>query len=149
MSDVLSAEQRKRNMSRIRAKNTRPEIYIRKLLFSRGFRFRLHRKDLPGNPDIVLPKWKVVLFVNGCFWHRHLCDSFRWPKSNERFWREKLLGNYRRDVRNVEALEACGWRIAVIWECAIKSLSTNDTMKLGDTLEEFIRSNNNRLEIPS
>ena len=106
-------------MSGIRGKNTKPELLIRKALHARGFRYRLHC-DLPGKPDICLPKHRAVIFVHGCFWHGHNCALFHWPKTHEAFWREKIRANRERDQGNEDKLSALGWRCAVIWECALK-----------------------------
>lgn len=120
--DVLTKEQRHKNMSRIRGKNTKPEEIVRKYLFSRGFRYRKNDRRYPGKPDIVLPKYKTVIFVNGCFWHRHEgCRYASVPKSRQDFWLPKLQGNVERDQRNIEALKKAGWSVIVIWECEIKS----------------------------
>jgi len=118
--DVLTKEQRRLNMRRIRAKNTKPEMRVRRGLHAAGFRYKLHDKSLPGKPDIVLPKYKCVIFVNGCFWHGHECALFRWPKENRSFWENKIRGNRRRDRINEMKVESLGWRIIVIWECSFK-----------------------------
>lgn len=107
-------------MSGIRGKNTKPEIIVRKALHAAGYRFRLHRKDLPGKPDIVLPKYKTVIFVHGCFWHKHDCRYFKWPKTRPDFWREKIEGNVERDRLAYEKLEEMGWRVKVVWECELE-----------------------------
>ena len=107
--DVHSLEQRSFNMSRIKGKNTKPEMIIRQWLWRNGLRYRLHRNDLPGKPDIVFAGRKKVIFVNGCFWHKHNCKYFKWPKSNTEFWRQKIEGNIRRDADNCAALIAAGW----------------------------------------
>lgn len=120
MPDVHSAGTRSRNMAAIRGRDTKPEILIRKGLFAAGFRYRLHDRRLPGRPDLVLPKYRAVIFINGCFWHGHDCPMFRWPETREEFWREKIRGNIARDQRNHKAVDAMGWRRAVIWECALK-----------------------------
>jgi len=107
-------------MAAIKGRDTKPERIIRKSLHARGFRYRLHTKDLPGRPDLVFPKYRAVLFVNGCFWHGHNCALFHWPKTHEAFWREKIRANRERDQGNEDKLSALGWRCAVIWECALK-----------------------------
>ena len=114
------SEQRSRNMSAIKSKNTKPEIAVRRLLHSMGYRFRLHRKDLPGSPDIVLPKYKTVIFVHGCFWHRHKnCKYASTPKTRQEFWEAKFRENINRDKLNQENLSSKGWKIIVVWECEI------------------------------
>lgn len=107
-------------MSGIRGKNTKPELVIRSALHRAGFRFRLHRKDLPGRPDLVFPRYRAVLFIHGCFWHRHDCHLFRWPSTRQEFWRVKIEGNVARDHRQYTELQDVGWRIATLWECAMK-----------------------------
>lgn len=118
MSDIYDSQQRSALMSAIRTQNTKPEMIVRSILHRIGYRFRLHRKDLPGRPDIVLPKYRTVIFVNGCFWHQHKgCKKARRPKSNREFWDAKLDANIRRDMRNQSDLEELGWRVLVVWEC--------------------------------
>lgn len=107
-------------MSGIRGKDTAPEMLIRRGLHARGFRFRLHRKDLPGKPDLVLPGLNAVIFVHGCFWHRHDCHLFKWPGTRVEFWREKIGRNVTRDAAVKADLAARGWRVLTIWECALK-----------------------------
>ena len=120
------SEQRSRNMSAIKSKNTKPEIAVRKLLHSMGYRFRLHRKDLPGSPDIVLPKYKTVIFVHGCFWHRHEnCKYASTPKTRKEFWNKKFNDNILRDKKNLEILSSLGWKIIIIWECEIRNKKIN------------------------
>ncbi len=120
------SEQRARNMSAIKSKNTKPEIAVRKLLHSMGYRFRLHRKDLPGSPDIVLPKYKTVIFVHGCFWHRHEnCKYASTPKTRKEFWNKKFNDNILRDKKNLEILSSLGWKIIIIWECEIRNKKIN------------------------
>ena len=115
------SEERSRNMSAIKSKNTKPEIKVRKILHSMGYRFRLHRKDLPGSPDIVLPKYKTVIFVHGCFWHRHEnCKYASTPKTRQEFWEAKFRENINRDKLNQENLSSKGWKIIILWECEIK-----------------------------
>ena len=133
--DVHSLEQRSFNMSRIKGKNTKPEMIVRQWLWQNGLRYRLHRKDLPGKPDIVFAGRKKVIFVNGCFWHKHNCKYFKWPKSNTEFWRQKIEGNVRRDADNFAALTAEGWGYMVIWECEIKEKNLEP---LWERIKEFL-----------
>ena len=124
MADVMTPEQRSRCMAAIKGKNTKPELIVRKYLFSRGLRFRLYVNSLPGKPDIVLPKYKTVIFVNGCFWHGHEgCRYYRLPKSNVEFWQEKISRNIERDHRTEAELTALGWRVIRVWECEIKTVT--------------------------
>lgn len=120
MADNHSKEVRSRNMSRIRSTDNKPEEVVRKFLFSQGFRYRKNDKKLPGKPDIVLPKYRTVIFVNGCFWHKHDCPRFVWPSSNQDYWRPKILGNVERDKKNVGQLRSQGWNVIVVWECELK-----------------------------
>ena len=114
-------------MAAIKGNDTKPELIVRKYLFSRGMRFRVQVRKQPGNPDIVLPKYKIVIFVNGCFWHRHDgCKYFRLPKSNVQFWKEKIERNVARDIRNEAELKALGWRVIRVWECEIKTVAQRD-----------------------
>lgn len=119
-SDIVDAATRSRMMAGIRGRDTKPEMIVRRGLFARGFRYRLHTRGLPGRPDIVLPKHRAAIFVHGCFWHGHDCPLFRWPRSREDFWREKIAGNQRRDRAAAEALHAASWRVLTIWECAFR-----------------------------
>ncbi len=123
MTDVVDPGTRSRMMSGIRGKNTKPELVIRKELHKSGFRFRLHDKKLPGKPDLVLKKYNAVIFINGCFWHRHECYLFKWPKTRPEFWREKINKNHENDKRALKNLAAQGWRICVVCECALKGKS--------------------------
>jgi DNA mismatch endonuclease (patch repair protein) len=119
-ADIVSAAVRSAMMSHIRGKNSRPELALRRQLFASGYRFRLHRRDLPGSPDIVLPKHRAVVFVHGCFWHRHEgCPKATTPSSNAAFWRTKFTANVRRDAAAIDQLVVLGWRVAVVWECVI------------------------------
>lgn len=120
MADNLTPEQRHRNMSHIRSTNSKPEQIVRKYLFSRGLRYRKNVRSLPGCPDIVLPKYKTVIFVHGCFWHHHNCSRFKWPISNTAYWEKKIHGNERRDKMNSAALEELGWHVIIVWECELK-----------------------------
>lgn len=127
--DVHDKQTRSYNMSRIKGRDTKPEDYVRKSLFAHGYRYRKNDKRLPGTPDIVLPKYKTVIFVNGCFWHKHEgCRYFVWPKNNEDFWREKINRNVQRDRNVIASLEKLGWRIIVIWECELKPKMREQTI---------------------
>ena len=121
MAEKLSPDQRSENMRKVRGRNTKPEVMVRCLLHRLGYRFRLHRRDLPGSPDIVLPKYKTVVFVHGCFWHGHSCrkGTLR-PVTNAEFWARKIDGNIQRDQRNYAALRELGWRVLVVWQCQLK-----------------------------
>lgn len=136
MADVHSPEKRSYNMSRIHAKGTKPEETVRKYLFSKGFRYRKNDPRLLGKPDIVLPKYKTVIFVNGCFWHRHEgCKYFVWPKNNAEFWRKKIMSNVERDNRNYSELKEKGWSIVVIWECELKDRRSETLSSVVESLE--------------
>ena len=117
------------NMSRIRSTNSMPEEIVRKYLFSKGFRYRKNVKKLPGCPDIVLPKYKTVIFVNGCFWHKHDCPRFVWPSSNQEYWKPKILRNVERDKNNCRELSSKGWNVITIWECELKKKVFEGTME--------------------
>lgn len=123
--DKYSAEIRSSMMSSVKNKNTKPEILVRSILHKNGLRFRLHRKDLPGSPDIVLPRYKTAIFVHGCFWHGHDCPKGSRPTSNQEFWNEKLDGNMERDKANYISLQSLGWSVKIIWECSIQETTAN------------------------
>lgn len=128
--DVHDEKIRSYNMSRIKGKGTKPEEAVRKYLFSQGFRYRKNDKSLPGKPDIVLPKYRTVIFVNGCFWHKHEgCRYFVWPRSNPEFWKEKIEGTVERDRKKTAELLAAGWRVLVIWECELKPAVREETLR--------------------
>lgn len=133
-------------MSGIRGKNTKPELLIRKALHARGFRYRLHC-DLPGKPDICLPRHRAVIFVHGCFWHGHECHLFKWPKTRPEFWREKIGRNRAVDEASERALTEGGWRQAVIWECAIKGRNRLPVEDIISTCADWLHSNRSRLEV--
>jgi len=130
MADVHSKEVRSYNMSRIKGKNTKPELVVRKYLFGQGFRYRLHDKRFPGKPDIIFPKYKTVIFVHGCFWHGHKnCKYFVLPKSNSDWWALKIERNISNDLIAVRKLKGAGWNIIVVWECELKSTFKEETLK--------------------
>ena len=139
MADNHTKEIRSMNMSHIRSTNSKPEEIVRKYLFSKGFRYRKNVKKLPGCPDIVLPKYQTVIFVNGCFWHKHDCPRFVWPSSNQDYWRPKILRNVERDQLRCQELEALGWKVILVWECELKK-KVRDT-RLAE-LEAEIRNQN-------
>ena len=128
--DVHDIKTRSYNMSQIRGKDTKPEEIVRKYLFSQGFRYRKNVASLPGKPDIVLPKYRTCIFVNGCFWHGHEgCKYFVWPKSNSEFWYKKIHENIERDIRNNEKLVTAGWNVITIWECELKRNNKDQTLE--------------------
>ena len=134
-TDVFSPEKRSEVMSRVRSKDTKPERSVRSLLHRMGYRFRIHRKDLPGRPDIVLPRYRAVVFVHGCFWHQHPgCRKATIPKHNHEFWEAKLMGNVERDRETTDVLEVAGWRVIVVWECEAKG----DLGSLSERLDSLL-----------
>ena len=135
--DIHSPEKRSFNMSRIRGKDTTPEMLVRRWLWKNGYRFRLHRKDLPGKPDIVLPRFRAVILVNGCFWHRHGCRASANPASRQDFWTAKFQENVNRDRRNKEDLLQRGWRVMVIWECSLRGKDA-DLEQVGRQTVDFL-----------
>lgn len=147
MADVVDKATRSRMMSGIRGKDTRPEMLIRKKLHALGFRYRLHDKRLPGKPDIVLPRYKAVILIHGCFWHGHECHLYKQPSSNVAFWEKKIATNRRHDQATRKALAGSGWRLLVIWECALKGKTR---LLLEDVVRqtvEWIRSDASACEI--
>lgn len=144
MADIMTPTQRSSCMSKVRGKDTAPEVYLRKVLWAAGFRYRLESK-LPGKPDIVLEKYKAVIFVNGCFWHSHAgCPKAKLPASREEFWTNKIGSNVVRDKKNIAELMRRGWRVAVVWECSIKNKKNQETTI--DTLANWIPSNSKWFE---
>ncbi|MDN7820904.1 very short patch repair endonuclease [Burkholderia vietnamiensis] len=140
MVDVLSAEQRRLNMSRIRGRDTKPEMLIRRGLHARGLRYRLHVRTLPGRPDLVFAKHHTVAFVHGCFWHAHRCALSKLPATHQDFWRKKLDGNSARDRKAIESLHADGWRVLVVWECALRGPRRMLVEDLLDFVVCFVKS---------
>ena len=136
MSDIFSQTKRSDIMSKISSKDTKPEILVRKSLFSKGFRYRINVKTLPGKPDIVLPKYKTIIFVNGCFWHGHNCKKGKLPSSNTDFWKEKISNNKSRDAKNSDLLVKLGWKVIIIWQCEISKID-NRTKILNKLLEDI------------
>ena len=146
-ADTVSSAVRSRMMATVRGKNTKPELAMRSALHRRGFRFRLHRKDLPGKPDLVFTRRNAVIFVHGCFWHGHDCHLFRWPKSREDFWREKIGSNIKRDRNQREMLADAGWRIGTVWECALKGKTRLPFESVVDQCAMWLRSDIKTLEV--
>lgn len=146
MAEKISPETRSRMMAGIRGRDTKPELLIRRYLHAQGLRFRLSARDLPGRPDIVLPRWRVAIFAHGCFWHGHQgCPFFRLPKTRSEFWLTKIGRNAERDRAAVEQLSVAGWRVAVVWECALRKEADRTLHELA----LFVRSNRPFLEIAS
>ena len=134
-------------MSGIRGKNTRPELFIRKALHKKGFRYKLHDKRLPGKPDLVFPRYRAVILVHGCFWHGHDCSLFKWPSTREEFWQAKIRRNREKDLEVLADLESSGWRVLVVWECAIKGRGKLVETELLDSLERWLDSDVHHGEI--
>jgi DNA mismatch endonuclease (patch repair protein) len=134
-------------MAGIRAKDTTPEMVIRRGLHGRRFRFLLHHRRLPGRPDLVLPRYRAAIMVHGCFWHGHNCPLFRWPRSREEFWREKITGNIARDRRDAEQLGKHGWRVLTIWECALKGKTALTPERAIDAAASWLQSSDTTGEI--
>ena len=147
MADVVSPETRSRMMAGIRGRDTRPELMLRLGLHAAGFRYRLHCKNLPGKPDIVFPARRAVIFAHGCFWHGHNCHLFRWPRSREEWWREKIGRNQTVDARAVKDLTDTGWRVGIVWECALKGRSRRPVDSVIQECAGWLRSGGQRLEI--
>ena len=151
MVDTVSKETRSRMMSSVRAKNTKVELEIRRRLFAMGFRYRLHRKDLPGSPDMVFPKYRSVVFIHGCFWHYHGCHLSSIPETRRAWWKTKLEDTARRDSMAISELQKLGWRVLTIWECGFRRPGTNRTEALeciARQAADFLNSNQKLLQIP-
>ena len=150
MTDTVNKETRSRMMSSVRAKDTKLELEVRRRLFAMGFRYRLHRKSLPGTPDMVFPKYRAVLFVNGCFWHHHGCHLSTLPNTRRSWWKKKLEGNRKRDSKVVSDLKDIGWRILVIWECGFRKPKTDRVKalnRIAGRAGSFLKSERELLEI--
>jgi DNA mismatch endonuclease, patch repair protein len=145
--DVLTPEQRHRNMSRIRGKDTKPEVLLRRGLHAAGLRYRLHARDLPGRPDIVLPRHRAAVLVHGCFWHGHDCPLFKLPATRPQFWAAKIAANCSRDQRVVEELTKQGWRVLTVWECSLKGRGRLPLVNVVSLAIDFVRSSNSMREI--
>ncbi|GAB2605052.1 VSPR family DNA mismatch endonuclease [Ramlibacter solisilvae] len=139
MPDVHNTEVRSRNMRAIRSKDTAPERAVRKALHAAGFRYRLQSKRLPGRPDLTLTRYRAVVFVHGCFWHQHDCPTFKMPRERRDFWRAKLEANVARDAKTLESLQKLGWRVAVVWECALRGRDRLPMEDVTSTLANWLR----------
>ena len=147
MNDIVDQSTRSRMMSGIRGSNTKPEMLVRRALHAAGYRYRLHVRDLPGRPDLVMPKHRIVIFVNGCFWHRHpYCHYTTTPSTRADFWANKFKENRKRDKRNIETLISRGWRVLVVWECGLKH--TSETV-IGDLIRAIEHTTRTFIEIPA
>jgi len=150
MTDTVDKQTRSKMMSTVRGKNTKLELAIRQRLFARGFRYRLHTRDLPGKPDMVFPKYSAVIFIHGCFWHLHDCERSTIPKNRREWWRKKLQDNKARDAKALEELRHDHWRVLVVWECSIRRPGVNCDDALAHvciSAEDFLRSKTNFHEI--
>lgn len=145
--DIVDVKTRSRMMSSIRSKDTKIEIFIRKQLFSAGLRYRKNVNTLPGKPDLVFSKYNAVIFINGCYWHGHSCRLFRLPKSNVSFWEKKIKSNVARDLDNREKLENLGWRIGIVWECALRGKKEMEKEKVIKELKNWILGEEKFLEL--
>ena len=145
--DNLTSSGRSELMRKIKSKDTKPEMLLRRSLYRDGLRYRKHRKDLPGKPDISIEKYRVVIDVRGCFWHGHDCHLFKWPSTREEFWRTKILSNRENDQRVLKALKKKGWRVLVVWECAIKGKKRLDSKEVIKKISTWLKSTNILKEI--
>lgn len=145
--DVVDQATRSRMMAGIKGKNTKPEMTVRRGLHSLGFRFVLHDRRLPGKPDMVLPRWRGVIFVHGCFWHGHDCHLFRWPSTRTEFWSAKITRNREVDAAAMAALSGAGWRVGVVWECALKGRTRLSLDEVLRACADWLRSDRPRLEV--
>lgn len=147
MADVHDKQARSRNMAAIRSSDSKAELLVRRGLHKQGLRFRLHYRGLPGTPDLVFPMHRAVVFVHGCFWHCHDCHLFKWPKTRAEFWRQKIGRNCENDEAAVSELRALGWRVAIVWECALKGRQRLDGQEVIRSLATWIRSDRVSLDV--
>jgi DNA mismatch endonuclease (patch repair protein) len=147
LPDVHDTATRSKNMAAIKGSHTKPEIQVRKAMHAAGLRYRLHVRDLPGKPDLVFPKYKAVIFVNGCFWHRHDCHLFKWPSTRKEFWQAKINRNVANDDRASAALRAAGWRVATVWECALKGKTRLDAGHAMRALAKWVQSDKQTITV--
>ena len=142
MTDIVDQRTRSKMMSKVRNKNTSIELVVRKALFARGFRYKINDRTLPGTPDIVLPKYKAVIFVHGCFWHGHGCPKGQLSKTNIEYWSLKIAKNKERDKKNINKLIAQGWRIVIVWECSLKGKNSLGVIEVANILQRWLTSTN-------
>ena len=147
MADIVDKLTRSKMMAGIRGKDTKPEIAIRKSLFREGFRYRIHYKRLPGKPDLVFPKYKAIILINGCFWHRHNCHLFKWPSTRPDFWKRKINANVARDKKNFVHYESLGWKVMIVWECAIKGRTRLSVDEVVNTIINWLQFDPHSAEI--
>ena len=147
MPDVVAPHVRSRMMAGIRGRNTKPELILRSGLHRAGFRYRIHVRDIPGKPDLVFPKYNAVIFAHGCFWHGHNCTLFKWPSTRQDFWRTKITGNAARDAKTKEQLLTAGWRVLVVWECALKGAGRIPIESVFEQTANWLRSDRRNSEI--
>lgn len=147
MADIVSKKKRSEMMAGIKSKDTKPELKIRSALHQHGYRYKLHDKNLPGKPDLVLPKYNAIIFIHGCFWHLHECHLFKWPSTRPEFWKEKIINNKQRDEKNLQLLKDKGWRILNIWECALKGKCALDFTSTITSISEWLNSYDQHIEI--
>jgi len=149
MTDVHSTAVRSKNMAAITGKNTKPEMLVRRALHQAGFRYRLHVANLPGKPDLVFPKYKAVIFVQGCFWHQHQCAMFHWPKTRTEWWRQKISANRAHDEAVQDKLRELGWRVLLLWECALKGKHKLPLTQITADTAQWLRSGTSFAELPA
>ena len=149
MTDIVDKATRSKMMSRIKSKNTKIELIIRSGLHRRGYRFRLHRRSLPGKPDLCLPKYQAIIFIHGCFWHMHGCHLTTIPKTRPEFWRNKLSSNRKRDLTHGRNLGILGYRVLTIWECALRKKSNEEIENVLDHVVEWLKGSSSQNQIPS
>lgn len=149
MTDTHSKAVRSKNMAAIKGRDTGPEILVRKLLHYAGFRYRLHVATLPGKPDLVFPHYKAVIFVQGCFWHQHQCAMFHWPKTRTEWWRQKFSANRAHDEVVQDKLRELGWRVMLVWECALKGKNKIPTDRLTEDISHWLRNGTSFAELPA
>lgn len=148
MTDVHTTAVRSKNMAAIKARNTRPEMLVRKALHKAGFRYRLHVANLPGKPDLMFPRYKAVVFVQGCFWHQHQCAMFHWPKTRTEWWRQKISANRKHDEAVQDKLRELGWRVMLVWECALTGKNKMPVDQLTVDISDWLRNGTTFAELP-